>query len=110
LERREKASKVASCAIRKLKPTQYSSGPNLIDSASCPFLPRRIGPASPLPRAIAFSGLQQAAPPADSWISNYIFTKPGIRLDTIRVGCRSGDFIVHDAGRGNRRLFAAAYE
>ena len=41
-ERRENAWKVASCAMRRLKPIQVASGPNLIDPAMpSPFVPRR---------------------------------------------------------------------
>ncbi len=44
-ERRENAWKACSCAMRRLNPTQCSSGPNLIDSAmASPFLPRRTRP------------------------------------------------------------------
>jgi 4-hydroxybenzoyl-CoA thioesterase len=41
-ERRENAWKVASCAMRRLKPIQLASGPKLVASATAsPFLPSR---------------------------------------------------------------------
>src|SRR5262249_35873004 len=49
-ERREHASKAASCAIRKSKPTQLASGPKFIDKPKAsPLLPRRRLPMSFVP-------------------------------------------------------------
>jgi hypothetical protein len=75
--------------MRKLNPTQYSSGPNLIVSAmASPFLPRRTRPLVLVFRtAIVPDRPRETGDPAHSLISNYnLYNVSDMRLNNKKVG------------------------
>src|SRR5215470_2178723 len=83
-EWREKARNAASCAMRRLKPTQWASGPKLIGKPKAsPFLPRRRPPVLfvPCTRVSLFRSGHTSAP-AFSLMSNYtLYNRVGLRLN-----------------------------
>jgi hypothetical protein len=75
--------------MRKLNPTQYSSGPNLIVSAmASPFLPRHTRPLALVFRtAIVPDRPRETGDPAHSLISNYnLYNVRDMRLNNKKVG------------------------
>src|SRR5665213_3973385 len=75
--------------MRRLKPTQYSSGPNLTDSAmAAPFLPRRTRLAPLVARTVvALTRPPALRKPVHSLISNYnLYNVHDMRLNNKKVG------------------------